>query len=127
MKKSILLFSFVFFVSALSHLHAQSINNKNWKAYLDTPINDTVIFHIQSDSSFVTNSNGDVVIRIHCTITGDTLIIVNQEADEHGCLGQQGKYKINFTGDNFTLALIEDPCEGRGHALQNVKWRDATK
>jgi hypothetical protein len=121
MKKFILLTGLVFFLSVLS-LHAQSIDNKNWKTFLDAPINDTVTFHIQSDSSFVTNSNGDVVIRIRCAIAGDTLTIVNQDAEQHGCPDQKGKYKIDLREDSFTLTMIDDACEGRAHALQGVKW-----
>lgn len=126
MKKIILLTGIVLFASA-SCLHAQSIDNKNWKAYLDAPINDTVTFHIQSDSSYVTNSNGDVVIRMRCFIAADTLTIINQEADEHGCPDQKGKYKINFKGKSFVLTAIEDACEGRAHALQSVEWNLVTK
>jgi len=126
MKKTILLTGIVLFASVLS-LHAQSIDNKSWKAYLDAPINDTVTFHIQSDSSFVTDSNGDVVIRTRCMIADDTLTIVNQDAEQSGCPDQKGKYKISLTGDSFILALIEDACEGRAHALQGVKWRQVAK
>ena len=83
MKKILLFIGIVLLASTLSHLQAQSIDNRNWKAHLDAPINDTVTFHIQSDSSFVTNSNGEVVIRIRCMIAADTLTIVNQDAEEH--------------------------------------------
>lgn len=123
MKKILLVAGIVFLVSVLSHVHAQSIDNKNWKAYLDAPINDTVTFHMRSDSSFVTSSNGNVVIRIHCAIIGDTLTIVNQDADEHGCPEQKGKYMITLKDDSLILTVIEDACEGRAHALSGVKWR----
>jgi len=123
MKKTILITAVALFTSLLSHLNAQSINNKDWRAYLDAPISDTVTFHIHSDSSFVTNSNGEVVIRIRCTVSGDTLTIVNQDAEQHGCPDQMGKYKIETTNDSFTLTQIEDECEGRSRALQGVKWK----
>jgi len=125
--KKILFTCVIFFVSLLTHLHAQSINNKNWKAWLDAPISDSVTFHIQSDSSFVTNSNGDVVIRIRCAVTADTFTIVNQEAEEHGCPDQKGKYKINAKDDQLILTVIDDACEGRSRALNNVKWTEVTK
>jgi len=103
MKKILSFIGLLFFVSTLSHLHAQSINNRNWKAFLDAPINDTVTFHIQSDSSFVTNSNGEVVIRVHCMIGGDTLTIVNQDPEENGCPDLKGKYKIDLQGAAILL------------------------
>jgi hypothetical protein len=123
MKKILSFVGFLFFVSTLFHLHAQSINNRNWKAFLDAPINDTVTFHIQSDSSFVTNSNGEVVIRVHCMIGGDTLTIVNQDAEEHGCPDLKGKYKIDLQNDILILTMIDDACEERAHALHGVKWK----
>jgi hypothetical protein len=127
MKKILLFVGFVLLASTLSHLHAQSIDNRNWKAYLDAPINDTVTFHIQSDSSFVTNSNGEVVIRIRCMIAGDTLTMVNRDAEEHGRPDQKGKYMIDLKDDNLVLTLIDDACEGRAHALHSVKWKAVTK
>src|SRR4030095_8257340 len=127
MKKIILFTGLILFASVLSHVDAQSIDHKNWKAYLDAPINDTVTFHIQADSSFVTKSNGDVAIRIRCMVLGDTLTIVNQDAEQHGCPDQKGKYKIDSTSDSFTLTQIEDECEGRSRALQGVKWKLVTK
>jgi hypothetical protein len=127
MKKILLFIGIVFLVPTLSHLHAQSIDNKNWKAYLDAPINDTVTFHIHSDSSFVTKSNGEVVIRVQCMIAGGTLTIVNQEAEEHGCPDQKGKYKIGLKDDSLILTLIDDACEGRARALHGVKWKSITK
>ena len=127
MKKILLFIGIVLLASTLSHLQAQSIDNRNWKAHLDAPINDTLTFHIQSDSSFVTNSNGEVVIRIRCMIAADTLTIVNQDAEEHGCPDQKGKYKIDLKDDSLVLTLIDDACEGRAHALQGVKWKAVTK
>jgi hypothetical protein len=127
MKKVLSFIGLLFFVSILSHLHAQPINNRNWKAFLDAPINDTVTFHIQSDSSFVTNSNGEVVIRVHCTIEGDTLTIVNQDPEDHGCPDQKGKYNIDLQDDILILTLIDDACDERAHALHGVKWKAAIK
>ena len=127
MKKILLFIGIVLLASTLPHLQAQSIDNRNWKAHLDAPINDTVTFHIQSDSSFVTNSNREVVIRMRCMIAGDTLTIVNQDAEEHGCPDQKGKYKIDLKDDSLVLTLIDDACEGRAHALHGVKWKAVTK
>lgn len=60
--KKIILFS-IFFVLGCS-LYAQSINNKNWKSAFGEPFNDTLTFHIRGDSSFVTMSSGEVLVRI---------------------------------------------------------------
>ena len=125
MKKVILFAGFICFVSTLCH--AQSIDNRNWKAYLQAPINDTVTFHIHSDSSFVTNSNGEVVIRVNCTIDRDTLTIVNQDGAETGCPDQKGKYKIDLKETSFKLTIIEDACEGRAQAITGVTWSESAK
>ena len=125
MKKVILFAGFICFFSTLCQ--AQSVDNRNWKAYLEAPINDTVTFHIHSDSSFVTNSNGEVVIRVNCAITRDSLTIVNQDGAETGCPDQKGKYKIDLKENNFKLTLIEDACEGRAQALNGVIWTESAK
>ena len=125
MKKVILFAGFICFVAMLCQ--AQSIDNRNWKAYLEAPINDTVTFHIHSDSSFVTNSSGEVVIRVNCTIARDTLTIVNLDGAETGCPDQKGKYKIDLKENGLILTLIDDACEGRAHALHGVKWKEVTK
>jgi hypothetical protein len=127
MKKLILLTGFFFLASFLFHLNAQSINNRNWKLYVADPINDTLTLHIKSDSSFVTNSKGDVMIRTNCTISGDTLTIADYDSGEHSCPEAKGKYKIDLKGNSFKSILIEDGCEGRGQLLNGALWIEATK
>jgi len=73
MKKMVLLIGVFCFASIVSQVCGQSINNRNWKAYFADPINDTLTLHVRSDSSFVTTSKGDVMLRTNCIITGDTL------------------------------------------------------
>ena len=73
--KKMFLIAGLFCLALTSHLHAQSINNRNWKAYIADPINDTLVLHIHSDSSFVTNSKGEVMIKTNCIIAGDTLTL----------------------------------------------------
>ena len=127
MKKIILFVSLCCMVSAMSHLHAQSIINKSWKTYIADPINDTAIFHIYADSSLIANSKGEVMVRNHCKITGDTLTLVDYGTEEQGCPDMNGRYRIIVTGDSFTLTLINDECVGRSHALAGRKWTDATR
>ena len=127
MKKVILATGLFLLASAVCHLQAQSINNKNWKAYLADPFNDTLTLHIQSDSSFVTTSSGEVLVQSKCKITGDTLSITDYSTTQYSCPDATGIYKINLSGDSFTLTLIEDPCEGRAQALNGLKWIKASK
>ena len=125
MKKSILITGFICVASLVSQ--SQSIDNKNWKANLPAPINDTVTFHLNSDSSFIANGEGQVVIRMSCAVNGNTLTMVNQNPGEHGCPDQKGTYTINFKGNDFTLSVVSDPCEGRAHALAGVIWTESAK
>ena len=125
MKKLIVLACSLFLASSLSHLNAQSINNRNWKAFFNEPFNDTLVFHVHSDSSFVTNNKGGQLLRTSCTIIGDTLILSDYGTGEHSCPDMKGKYKIQTNGNSFRLALIEDPCDGRARALDGVKWTEA--
>jgi hypothetical protein len=125
MRKLVLLAGFVCLASTMCQLHAQSINNKSWKTYFDAPISDTAIFNIYPDLSSITNSTGEVKVRHRCNITGDTLIIEDFITEQQGCPGIRGSYKINFSGDSFTLTLIDDSCAGRSHALAGRKWIEA--
>ena len=127
MKKIILAAGLFFLTSAVFHLQAQSINNTNWKAYMAEPFNDTLTLHIQSDSSFVTLSNGEVLVRSACKITGDIVNITDYSTGQYSCPDMTGKYKINLSGDSLTLTLIEDACEGRSQALNGMKWIKAPK
>jgi len=110
-----------------SHVCAQTINNRNWQAYFADQINDTLTLHIHSDSSFVTNSKGEVFLRTNCIINRDTLTLSDYGEGEHSCPDAKGKYKINLNGKSFTLTLIDDACEGRGQVLNGVKWTEAAK
>src|SRR5215813_8132366 len=101
MKKIILVAGLVCF-ALLSRINAQSINNRDWKAYIADPINDTLTLHIHSDSSFVANSHGDVMIRTNCMIAGDTLTLSDYGGGEHDC-PDPGKYKIALKDKTFIL------------------------
>jgi hypothetical protein len=124
MKKIILLAGFLCLTPMLFHLHAQSIDNRDWKAYFTDPFNDTLTFHIHADSSFATTSSGDILVRTKCTVSGDILTLADY-GGEHACLDMTGKYKINLSGDTLILTLIEDPCDGRAQALDGKKWTES--
>src|ERR1022692_3645562 len=125
MKKAILFAGLFCLMSTASHLHAQSINNRNWKTFIADPLNDTLTFHIQADSSFVTNSSGATILRTNCMISGDTLILSDYGTGDYSCPDMKGVYKIYPNGRSFTLTLINDACEGRTHALDGIKWTES--
>ena len=127
MQRIILLVALFCVGSTTFKLEAQSIDNKRWKSYITAPINDTAFFNIYQDSSFINNSNGQVMVRFHSKITGDTLSFVDYGSEEQGCPDLKGIYKINVTGDSFTLTVINDECDGRSQALAGRKWVEAKK
>src|SRR5436190_612235 len=112
MQKIILFATLIFLASAVSKINAQSIENRNWKSYISDPVNDTATFHIFPDSSYVTNSKGEVKVRFHCHITNNTLTLVDYGSEETGCPDMRGIYKIDLNGNILTLTLIDDSCEG---------------
>ena len=122
MKKIILLAALFCFPCMLSHLYAQSIQNTNWKAFIADPLNDTLTIHIRTDSSFVTNSKGDVLVRSNYTIVSDTLTISDYGTGDYVCPDMKGSYKFVRSGDNLIFTLIDDPCEGRAQTLNGSKW-----
>ena len=127
MLKIILLNCLFFVASAAVKINAQSIDNRKWKSFVGDPVNDTLTFHIRSDSSYVTDGRGNVMIRSHCKIAGDTLMIEDYGSEPRNCIGRQGLYKIRLNGNSFTLASIQDPCDGRLQALDNRTWMEAKR
>jgi hypothetical protein len=127
MNKIILFTALFLLASAVNQLHSQSINNKSWKTYIGAPVNDTAILTIQQDSSTITNTVGQVIVRHQCSITGDTVTIEDIAAEEQGCPGIKGKYKINLTGGSFILTMISDSCDGRSQALAGRRWVEVKK
>ena len=129
MKKIILSVSLFLLASSAFHVQAQSIDKNNWKAYLAEPFNDTLTFHVKADSSFVTTSNGEVLVQTSVKISGDVLSLADFSTNQYSCPDATGKYKINLSkdGNSFTLTLVEDPCEGRAQTLNGLKWVKALK
>ncbi len=129
MKKIILSVGLFLLASAIFHVQAQSIENKNWKAYLAEPFNDTLTLHIQTDSSFVTTSTGEVLVQSNFKIAGDILSLTDYSTTQYSCPDATGKYKVNLSkdGNSVTFTLIEDSCDGRAQALNGLKWIKAPK
>jgi len=126
MKKIILFVSFFCLMSTVL-LNAQSIDNTNWKSFFADPFYDTLIIHVHGDSSFVTNSRGEVLVRSNYTIEGDTFTISDYGTGEYVCPDTKGKYKITVTDDSLFFTLVDDSCEGRANSLDGRKWIRASK
>jgi hypothetical protein len=127
MKKALVLVTILIgaLISARAQSQLPSLKNTNWKLFL-TEMNDTITLHIKSDTSYVTTTTGDVVVRSVCKVSGDTLTFTDYDG-QYACLSQTGKYKLSLSDDsnNLTLTLIEDACDGRANAVNKVKWTRA--
>lgn len=99
---------------------AQSLQNTSWKMYIGE-VNDTLTIHIGKDSSYVTDSGGEVVVRSLCKITKDTLNLLDYEG-KYACPNDNGVYKITVMADALNFKLIKDSCEGRVGSLDGSKW-----
>jgi hypothetical protein len=126
MKKIIFCTAFLLLTAVVMQVNAQSIRNTDWKTFIGDPINDTLTLHIQKDSSFVSTSAGNVVVRSVCTISGDTLTLKDYEG-EYICPDSEGKYKFRMDEGYLILTLISDPCDGRVRSVDGVKWKKAMK
>jgi hypothetical protein len=122
MKHLFLLLMVSLLAAGLSRTNAQSLINTNWKTFIGDPVSDTLVLHIKTDSSFVTNATGTVVVRSVCKIWGDTLSLADFDG-EYACPNMTGKYKFAQTADMLVFTLIDDPCDGRAGALPNAKWK----
>ena len=127
MKKALLLVTILIgaLISARAQSQLPSLKNTNWKIFIPD-LNDTITLHIKSDSSYVTTTNGDAVVRSVCKVSADTLSFTDYDG-QYACPNQTGKYKISLSDDtnNLTLTLIEDPCDGRANAINKIKWTRA--
>ncbi|GGA84506.1 hypothetical protein GCM10011511_04430 [Puia dinghuensis] len=106
----------------LSRVQAQSLINTNWKAYIAEPVYDTIVWHIRTDSSFVTGSNGTVLVRSVCKISGDT-VLLNDYDGQFTCPDTPGRYKFARVEDMLNFTLIDDLCQGRATSITTAKWK----
>jgi len=100
---------------------AQSLKNTSWRMFIDQ-LHDSLTIHIGADSSFVTASDGSVVVRSLWKMSGDTLSLTDYDG-QYACMDMKGSYKIGVMSDQLGFTLIDDPCEGRVGTLSNSKWR----
>src|SRR5437868_3001656 len=120
--KKVIFFTCFLCLTATGLLHAQSLDNTNWKAFFASPVNDTLTIYIKGDSSFVTNSGGEVMVHSSFKIAGDTLTLSDYGTGEYVCPDATGKYTINLKDDSLIFTLIEDPCDGRANSLNGIMW-----
>ncbi|HEX9513892.1 MAG TPA: hypothetical protein VF939_25550 [Puia sp.] len=110
----------VILMATATGLKAQSLQNTSWKVYIDA-LHDTITLHIGKDSSFVTDSGGDVVVRSVCKVKKDTLSLRDYEG-KYFCPDGEGVYKVAVTADALSFTLVNDPCEGRNSSISGTKW-----
>lgn len=99
---------------------AQSLHNTAWKTYI-TSLNDTLTLHIGGDTSFVTASSGDVVVRSIFQSSGDTVSMKDFDG-QYACQNGAGIYKYTIKEDKLTMKMVTDPCDGRGTAIDGIVW-----
>jgi hypothetical protein len=119
MKKIALSAAFILMAGLMS-LHAQSLSHSVWKTYFGDPINDTISWHFDLDSSYVLGSKGDVFVRSHIKISKDTVTISDYDG-QYQCAGMDGVYSFSINKNELKLVLINDPCQGR-NAIADTKW-----
>ncbi len=115
-----LLLTFIFFAMGAIKLNAQSLANTAWKGFFADPINDTLTLHYQTDTFYVTNTNGDMLVRSVLKISKDTMTVTDFDG-QYMCPQSDGVYKYAINGDNLNFVLVSDPCEGRNNITQ-IKW-----
>ena len=103
-------------------VQAQSFKNTSWRTFIGEPLHDSITIHIRTDSSFVTTSDGSVVVKSVCKISEDSLTISDYDG-QYACQDMTGRYKVSLKDDIMTLVLVDDACEGRANNLNNSKWR----
>jgi len=121
MQKSAVLFFVVILFAGAGRLQAQSLQHTAWKLYLDA-LHDTLTMHIGADTSYTTNSSGELIVRSTCKIVNDT-VKLRDFAGEYYCPDGEGVYRFTVEGDYLSLTLVKDPCGNRSASIDGVKWR----
>jgi hypothetical protein len=107
-------------IFATGSVKAQSIVNTSWKMFVGGEVNDTLTLHIRTDSSYVTDGMGNVVVRSLCKLSSDTLFLNDYEGN-YSCPGL-GTYKYSVNADKLTLDLISEQCQPRAENINGAKW-----
>jgi len=111
-------------LTTFATISAQTITNTMWKGYFGDPINDTITLHYQKDTFFVTNTNGDLMVRSLLKVSKDTITITDIDGT-YQCPQSDGVYRFTIDGDALNFTLVSDPCEGR-NAITQIAWRRFT-
>ena len=120
MRHLTLLFTFALITGASFRGNTQSLKNTAWKTYV-TSANDSMILHIGNDSSFVTGSNGDVVVRSVFHVMKDTLTIEDYDG-QYMCPNTKGTYLYSIKEEKLVMKLINDGCDGRATGIDGIAW-----
>ena len=101
-----------------------SLMNTSWATFLGDPVNDTLIIHYTTDSSYVTSkTNGQTLVTSTYQINQDTLTF-HDLGGVHACPDNMiAKYRVVISGDALKFDLISDDCDGRGGALKDLTWQ----
>ena len=103
--------------------NAQSLHNTDWKAYI-TALSDTITLHIGTDTSWVTVTSGDVVVRSLFHVSGDTLSMQDFDG-QYACQNGAGTYQYTIKEDKLVMKMVTDPCDGRVGSINGIVWDKA--
>ena len=109
-----------FLLIGFFRLQAQDLSHTNWKTYFGDPVNDTIVFHILKDTSYVTSKSGDTLLISRCHIFGDTLVL-SDIGGMYQCPQYDGTYTFSVQGNNVHFGLVSDGCEGR-QVMKDLVW-----
>jgi hypothetical protein len=94
--------------------------NTSWKTFI-SEISDTLTLHIKQDSSWVTNSSGQTVVKSVCKVAKDTISMRDVDG-MYACPDAEGVYTIKVMDNLLSFTLVNDGCQGRAGSLPGSKW-----
>ena len=113
-------FTFCIVLAAMA-AHGQ-FGKTTWKGTIKGDAAQAAILKFGKDSVALNNTAGGLIELMTYTYKAGILTLkkIKGQSDCDNVIA--GKYKLAFSGNTFTVTVVEDKCSDRSSALNNTNW-----
>lgn len=110
-----------FFCCSLSFFCNAQLAGSKWKATLNIEAGFDVLFSFTADTLKVLSyEDGSLVETMTYSYNGSVITLTKVDGQSECEPGKPAKYDLPVTGDTATFTVIEDSCDNRKYALDQV-------